>query len=304
MGLSSSQGRLLLLTSRLSDIELNEILLTQRQQQLAIDKENVAKEYHAALNNHKINIKVPDVNDPSKIEMQNISYENMKDAGYFLTDGKGHIYLKKKPDGTWDIPHNTDDAICDIEYATTETSETNDSSDTSQNGNETASEQDVTTPTATDDNGTESSQTETESSTSANQAKKKPDILKFKARDGISYEIIEGGDFINNTNSIKDAIVNGAVYILKVETTDVTTVAMQELNSNTDFEYVLDTSDDAQAESKYEYEMAKISRQDNMIDMEMQQLETQHEAVLKEYESIRKVISNNIDRTFNLFSDG
>ena len=63
-------------------------------------------------------------------------------------------------------------------------------------------------------------------------------------------------------------------------------------------------ADDAEAESKYNYETARISRQDNQLDMELQQLETQHEAIMKEYESVKEVISSNVDRTFGLFSDG
>ena len=61
---------------------------------------------------------------------------------------------------------------------------------------------------------------------------------------------------------------------------------------------------DHEAQSKYECETARISRQDNQLDMELQQLETQHEAIMKEYESVKEVISSNVDRTFGLFSDG
>ena len=76
------------------------------------------------------------------------------------------------------------------------------------------------------------------------------------------------------------------------------------LESKTDIEYVLDTSDDAAAESKYNYETSRISRQDNQLDIELAQLETQHEAIMKEYESVKELISNNVDRTFQLFKNG
>ena len=76
------------------------------------------------------------------------------------------------------------------------------------------------------------------------------------------------------------------------------------LESNTDFEYVLDTSDDAAAESKHNYEMTLLSAKENQLEMDLAQLETQHEAVMKEYESVKELISNNVDRTFKLFSNG
>ena len=67
MGLSSSQGRLLMLTSRLSDIELAQIMISQRQNQLAWDRENVSKEYNDAVSNYKLTIKVPQVNPKLKV---------------------------------------------------------------------------------------------------------------------------------------------------------------------------------------------------------------------------------------------
>ena len=60
MGLSSSQGRLLMLTSRLSDIELAQIMISQRQNQLAWESEKISKEYNEAISNYKLTIKIPD----------------------------------------------------------------------------------------------------------------------------------------------------------------------------------------------------------------------------------------------------
>ena len=50
MGLSSSQARLLLLTSRLSDIELQEVMISQRQSQLARKSQEAAEVYSDAMN--------------------------------------------------------------------------------------------------------------------------------------------------------------------------------------------------------------------------------------------------------------
>ena len=60
MGLSSSQGRLLMLTSRLSDIELGEVMISQRQNTLAWESEKAATEYNEAISNYKLQIKVTD----------------------------------------------------------------------------------------------------------------------------------------------------------------------------------------------------------------------------------------------------
>ena len=252
MGLSSSQGRLLLLTSRISDIEFEEIMISQRQQQLAIDRENVAKEYNEAMSNHKIVIKLPSSNNDGTYTKENINYNNLCSAGYFLTNNDKQVYLKKKEDGSWDIPEGTANVISGPEQ---------------------------------DENG----------------------VYKIRIgkdeTDSAVYEVIDGTELLNKPDAISKSIVNGALYVLN-SNDGLAGISMDNLNADTNMEYVLDTSDDAQAQSKYEYELSKISRQDNMLDMELQQLETQHEALLKEYESIRKVISNNIDRTFDMFSNG
>ena len=259
MGLSSSQGRLLLLTSRMSDIEFSEILIAQRQQMLAMDKEKITKEYNEAMNNYTLTIKVTD-GDSGKQTKERLSYTNMSTAGYLLTDNDvNKIYLKKKQSSgetqegeepaadEWEIPKNSDNE------------------DLFQ-------------------------------------------IVDGKAFiGGKYYEIADGTDIYNNQDKMINLIMYDGVKIIKIgsdATNTKTGITASELNSDTNMERILDTTDDAAAESKYEYELAKLERADNMLDLEMKQLETQHEAVSKEYESVKKVISSNVDRTFNLFSNG
>ncbi len=259
MGLSSSQGRLLLLTSRMSDIEFSEILIAQNQQMLAMDKEKITKEYNEAMNNYTITIKVPD-SETGKTTKERLNYINMTAAGYLLTNNDvNKIYLKKKP-----------------------------SSETQEGeGQTTADEWEI--PKDSDNNDLFQ-------------------IIDGKAFiGGKYYEIADGTDIYNNQDKMINLIMYDGVKIIKIgsdSTSTITGITASELNSDTNMERILDTTDDAAAESKYEYELAKLERADNMLDLEMKQLETQHEAVSKEYESVKKVISNNIDRTFNLFSNG
>ena len=63
-----------------------------------------------------------------------------------------------------------------------------------------------------------------------------------------------------------------------------------------------DTSDDAQAESDYEAKTAALKCQDQMLDMEIKQIETQHKAVETEWDSVKKIIEGNIDKTFKIFA--
>ena len=113
--------------------------------------------------------------------------------------------------------------------------------------------------------------------------------------------VIHGSEFLNNPTILQSLIINGKLFLNKVDE-ETGSMTMDMLASDTNIEYVLDTSDDAEAESKYQYETACLARKQSQLDLELDQLETQHNAVIKEIDSVKEVIGNNIDRTYNLFS--
>ena len=245
MGLSSSQGRLLMLTSRLSDIQLQETIISQRQNQLAWQSEAVAREYNEATSNYKLEIKIPDAEDEDSSTKESLTYENMSQMGYLPTNAEGDVYLKKDENGKWIIPQDINgNALLTIDEST---------------GKATVGSKTV--------------------------------------------NILDGSMYLANDKIIQNLIMNNALFLVDTKTSS-EPYSITNLQSDENIEYVLDTSDDAAAQSKYEYESASISRKDNQLDLELGQLETQHEAVLKEYDSVKEVISNNVDRTFNLFSNG
>ena len=62
------------------------------------------------------------------------------------------------------------------------------------------------------------------------------------------------------------------------------------------------TDDDAAVLAKYERETAEVQAQDKVLELQEKQIETQHKAIETELESIQKVIQNNIEKTFKIFS--
>ena len=58
----------------------------------------------------------------------------------------------------------------------------------------------------------------------------------------------------------------------------------------------------AKAEAKYENDMKKIDQKDKKHDMDLAKLETERTALTTEYDSVKKVINDNIERTFGIFS--
>ena len=58
----------------------------------------------------------------------------------------------------------------------------------------------------------------------------------------------------------------------------------------------------ARAEAEYEHALKQIDRKDKKFDLALNKLETERTALTKQYDSIKKVISDNVERTFGIFS--
>lgn len=56
------------------------------------------------------------------------------------------------------------------------------------------------------------------------------------------------------------------------------------------------------AEAKYEHEMKQIDRKDKKFDLDLSKLDSERTALKTEYDSVKKVIEDNIDRSFGIFS--
>ena len=64
-------------------------------------------------------------------------------------------------------------------------------------------------------------------------------------------------------------------------------------------------SDDEQkiayAEAEYKAVMAEVNTKDKKFQMELRQLDSEHNAILTEYESVKAAMDKNIDRSFKAF---
>lgn len=62
------------------------------------------------------------------------------------------------------------------------------------------------------------------------------------------------------------------------------------------------SEDDAAAEAEYEYMTSKFQKQDKMLELRLQQLETEHKAIETELDSVSKVLKDNIENSFKTFA--
>lgn len=58
----------------------------------------------------------------------------------------------------------------------------------------------------------------------------------------------------------------------------------------------------ARAESKYKQDMADLENKDKQFDLQLRKLDTEHEALQTEYESVKNVIDKNVESSFKIFT--
>ena len=119
---------------------------------------------------------------------------------------------------------------------------------------------------------------------------------KYYTDDGREYVIVPE---IANNSYFQNALRNGALYLQKLENNG--EWSTQATSSCAVIQEVADTTLQAQAEAEYEMKMSITSAQDKMLDTEIKQLETQHKAIETEEDSVKKIIEDNIKKTFATF---
>lgn len=65
---------------------------------------------------------------------------------------------------------------------------------------------------------------------------------------------------------------------------------------------VYDTSDDAAAEATYEAAMKDLQKKDKLLELRLEDVETQEQSVEKQIDSTKEVISKNIESTYKTFA--
>ena len=127
----------------------------------------------------------------------------------------------------------------------------------------------------------------------------------------ISIKEFDGndGDAANDTEWLQSMVQCGQLRLSVVETDSSNgEVDMDGTSPSSDtcLAYTETTSIDktalAKAEAKYNHSLREIDKKDKQYDLSLSKLETERNALTKEYDSVTKVIEENIERTFGIFS--
>ena len=116
------------------------------------------------------------------------------------------------------------------------------------------------------------------------------------------------GDAANNAEWLQNMIKSGKITIYTVgeDAEGNTQLNGTGVASDTYLEYTttstIDKSKLAQVEAEYEHKTKEIQRKDKRYDMSLTKLETERKALTTQYDAVKKVISENIDRTYDIFN--
>lgn len=326
MGMSASQARLLSLTARLSDLELQAQSISNSKIRLAQQTEQAATEYTNALDKKTLTVM-------SGVDAKSGTYQYIDASAYnlttynavsnvdkqrFIQDNQGKILVTGKVGSAFDSAGgNVNTFLANLGYAPDAQStvqkttysktyvlDANDGKQPAEWANAVLITRVATDPVK---------QTMTF-------------VCDFEQTKNLTYD---SGAVTYYTNVFNEIAANGynAPGDANMKDTDwlhsqlvagnVSLVEWEEQGGNVGsggFDPVSWTSDDAslkettdeavltRAEAKYNTELAAIQVKDKTFDLELKNIDTEHNAIQTEIESVKKVIDKNIERTFKIFN--
>ncbi len=284
MGLAASQGRYLCLTARMSDLVFEGQQISQQRLNLAQESQEIADKYNNALSNTKMTANVMG-------ETVQLTYGVITDQDPLtglcmrIVDCDGNIVAPSKK---YSLDVTEDDKT------------TNYSSSVS-----------FINKYMTDLNPDEASQMSLWSIDEVADYYKKNYsnsniTLNLKSNlDDIPRNENERFVYDDNCNDpryLQEMLTNGSWFVQQYssdENNNWNTVNWQGTSSISE---VSDTSDDAAAEAEYEAATKDIQRRDKILELRLEQVQTEEKSVEKEMDSVKNTISKNVESSFGTFA--
>lgn len=267
MGLSASQARVLLLTSKNDALELQAQLISNERLLLAQEQERIANEYSDATGNEiwTCTVRDPEKNDGKGTSQENLSLRSLaksyegSDVPIYVKYGDTYYGIK----ATFNQNATDPQAQWTYEYY----------------------EGDVPIPNPDFTTGAWKALTNATSYASAMQVMARNNTLEILIP-------IDSDTSEMNSSKEKQFEIDGQMqsYVRK---------APDSLATVSSRYY---TEDDANAEAAYNTAMAKVNAIDKRLENKLNQIETQKKAVETELESSKNLVKTNEERTFKYFS--
>lgn len=290
MGLSASQARFLQLTARKSNTEYQAQQINFQRLQWADKLSQASNEYQDATSNRKLTFSY---NGGTGIEKVDITYQNYKNymnkqldglvsshQQYYLVSASGKIIVanEEEREAMWKSRLNPmpkepgEDA-------------TKEEIDAYKKQMESISPEDIIV---------------------VDYDEKGEPIQQYQAHPFKQSDFMIAPD-LDNADMFQDAIKNGVYYFATLGKNSETGAAMMKSEAWDALgagaigeEY--DTGDDLAAESKFKAEQDRIQLIDKKLELQLDKLETERNALQTEIDSVSKVIEDNVEGSFKVFS--
>lgn len=124
-------------------------------------------------------------------------------------------------------------------------------------------------------------------------------INLFNKIEKCGYQMLPKG-LASSTEWIQFALENGIVIMEQIDSTanwqPITYTSCSDISEQND------STAATIAEAEYNKAMRQIEAKDEMFDLELKNIDTEHSSLESEYESVKKAMSGNIERTFQMYS--
>lgn len=340
MGLAASQARLLFLTRRLSDLELRAQVISNAKIRLADESTAASNEYSRALDKKKIQVltgvSAAAGNTYSDATIANLTTYNPNygtlNQPRMIQDAAGRMLVSQKTadayNGAMELPMQFDKGWGSAKaFQQTYKDLTSClkallgyiSADDYKSQHSGASDADVTKAKQQIDyytnmyNGAEgymqklgytSNPNNTNPSLQYDQGAATYYAKQFNAMQGSSGTYVVSDKDINSYEYLEAQTQANGIFLYEEKQQSDGTYKYENVSWTSGDNNIQEVNDDkqtAKAEAKYEATMADIQSKDKRFDLQLKQVDTEHQAAQTEIDSVKKIIDKNIDRSFKIF---
>ena len=291
MGLAASQGRFLCLTARNNDLVYEGQQISQQRMALADKTQEIATQYSEKMNNKKMQAVV--IENGSEI-VKDLSYDLLVNQSEFSGLGMRIVDLN----GNVVIPGD---------FLEVTTSEPNKPSETKRY----YSTDDFIKSNFTDLTDEEKLNLSTKTMSelksyydNLNGHTDKTSPVKLNPVVGAGEHTHIDPDCLKVENGqskyLQNKLITGEWVLEKASATG--TWDAEVWQGSNKIAEVYDTSDDSQAEAEYQADMLALQKRDKVLELRLEEVQTEQSAVETELESIKKVIDKNIEDSFKTFA--
>ncbi len=291
MGLAASQGRFLCLTARLNDLVYEGQQIAQQRLALAEESKNIAEAYNNAMNNKILQCTTP-ANGTQQLTYETIINQDPNTGLCMrIVDINGNVVSLPESKYLSVISKTTDES-----------------------GNETATTEDFKTigafiskylPDLSDDEVSKCIRMDVDEFWTYYNSNYSTSNITLSVKSSLENGLKSDDErycFDENCKDpayLQDMLTSGQWLLQQVQNNEWESIVWQ---GSTMISEVYDTSDDAAAEATYEAAMKDLQKKDKLLELRLEDVETQEQSVEKQIDSTKEVISKNIESTYKTFA--